>query len=272
MEGEIEMSLNLKNDIVFKAFFSKKGNEKFLKEFLEALLKIKIKNIIITEEVSLKKLFAEEKGGRLDLLAILNNNITVNVEMQVKKQLDFMERTSIYGSKLIAQEVGSGMNYNQVNRTILINILDFNLLNVDNYISETEIVLKNHKDYVVMENPKWYFIELPKFRKIKPNINNKLEQWLLFIDDYDKEGIEMAENKNQTLKDARKMLNFLTGGDELKRLREKWEIERNWDRQVIQKQTQLEIAKEMLKNHVAMEVIIKCTGLTRDEIEKIKNN
>ena len=28
--------LNLKNDIVFKAFFSKKGNEKYLKEFLEA--------------------------------------------------------------------------------------------------------------------------------------------------------------------------------------------------------------------------------------------
>lgn len=99
------MTLNLKNDIIFKAFFSRKGNEKFLKEFLEALLKIKIRDIIIAEEVSLEKLFKEEKGGRLDLLAILNNNITVNIEMQLKKQPDFMDRTSIYGSKLIAQEV-----------------------------------------------------------------------------------------------------------------------------------------------------------------------
>lgn len=35
--------LNLKNDIVFKAFFSRKGNEEFLIDFLEALLKINIK-------------------------------------------------------------------------------------------------------------------------------------------------------------------------------------------------------------------------------------
>ncbi len=61
------MELNLKNDIIFKAFFSRKGNEKFLIEFLEALLKIKIKKIAIKEEVNLEKLFAEEKGGRLDL-------------------------------------------------------------------------------------------------------------------------------------------------------------------------------------------------------------
>ena len=37
--------LNLKNDIIFKAFFTKKGNEKFLKSFLESLLKIKIEEI-----------------------------------------------------------------------------------------------------------------------------------------------------------------------------------------------------------------------------------
>ncbi len=39
----MDNKLNLKNDIIFKAFFSKKGNEKYLKEFLESLLKIHIK-------------------------------------------------------------------------------------------------------------------------------------------------------------------------------------------------------------------------------------
>ena len=59
------MGLNLKNDVVFKAFFSRKGNENYLREFLEALLKIEIKTIKIQGEVSLEKLFKEEKGGRL---------------------------------------------------------------------------------------------------------------------------------------------------------------------------------------------------------------
>lgn len=41
------MELNLKNDIVFKAFFAKKGNEKYLKSFLESLLNEKIEEIQI---------------------------------------------------------------------------------------------------------------------------------------------------------------------------------------------------------------------------------
>ena len=36
---------NLKNDIIFKAFFSRKGNEEFLIDFLESLLNIKITKI-----------------------------------------------------------------------------------------------------------------------------------------------------------------------------------------------------------------------------------
>ena len=36
--------LNLKNDVIFKAFFGKKGNEKYLIDFLTGLLKINIKD------------------------------------------------------------------------------------------------------------------------------------------------------------------------------------------------------------------------------------
>ena len=47
--------LNLKNDIIFKAFFARKGNEEFLIDFLNALLGIKILKIEIKEEVNLEK-------------------------------------------------------------------------------------------------------------------------------------------------------------------------------------------------------------------------
>ena len=59
------MELKLKNDIVFKAFFAKKGNERFLKSFLESLLKEKIDNIKIQGEVSLLQMNKEDKLGRL---------------------------------------------------------------------------------------------------------------------------------------------------------------------------------------------------------------
>lgn len=43
MNRQTNKKLNLKNDIIFKTFFSTKGNEKFLIDFLNALLKIEIK-------------------------------------------------------------------------------------------------------------------------------------------------------------------------------------------------------------------------------------
>ena len=57
-----EKRLNLKNDVIFKAFFAEKGNEVFLIDFLEALLKTKIKNIKIQEEKNLLHLPIKEEG------------------------------------------------------------------------------------------------------------------------------------------------------------------------------------------------------------------
>ena len=37
----------LKDDVIFKAFFSRKGNEEFLIDFLNAILKIEIHKIYI---------------------------------------------------------------------------------------------------------------------------------------------------------------------------------------------------------------------------------
>ena len=61
---EQEKRLNLKNDVIFKTFFSRKGNEEFLIDFLNALLKIEIKKIEIREEANLEKLSPEEKGRK----------------------------------------------------------------------------------------------------------------------------------------------------------------------------------------------------------------
>lgn len=152
-----EKKYNLKNDIIFQAFFARKGNEQFLIDFLNALLKKNIQKIKIREEVNLEKLSKED------------------------------------------------------------------------YISETAIVLDKHREYEVLTGMKWYFIELPKFRKQNPDMNEKINQWLAFIDDNNKELVNMAENKNETLKKARIEMNYLTGDAEVRRLaelREKWEMDR----------------------------------------------
>lgn len=58
-----------------------------------------------------------------------------------------------------------GTQYNQIKQVIMINILNYNLLGFDEYISETVTVLDKHRDFELIKRVKWYFIELPKFRK-----------------------------------------------------------------------------------------------------------
>ena len=126
--------LTLKDDIVFKAFFARKGNEEFLKDFLEALLKIEIRKITIRSEVDLERLAQDEKGGSIDLQAELNDGIIVDIEMQVRQRAYFENRTLHYGAKLLSQETKRGIEYKNVKQLILINILDYELLGFDEYI------------------------------------------------------------------------------------------------------------------------------------------
>lgn len=279
---------NLKNDIIFTAFFARKGNEEFLIDFLQSILKIEIKKIKIREEVNLEKLSVGEKGGRLDIQAELNEGTIVNIEMQMKNLHNIENRTTLYGAKVLAREEARGKNYNDIKNVIMINILNYELTEFEEYVSETVVVLDKHREYEIIKGMKWYFIELPKFRKAHPNMDEKLNQWLAFIDDNDRGKIKMAEKKNKTLEKARKEMTYLTGDEEIRRLaelREKWEMDWNSSmdyskREGIKegkkegikegaKEKNLENAKKMKEEKIPTETIMRITGLTKEEIEKL---
>ena len=290
--------LNLKNDIIFKAFFGKKGNEEFLIDFLEALLKIKITKIEIQEDVNLEQLSVEEKGGRLDIQAILNDGVIANIEMQVRNNHNMEVRTTFYASKIMSRETSRGEDYRSIKKIILINILGYNMFKkYDEYIHKTAIVLDGHREEIVIDNIEWWFIELPKFRKMHKDINSKIEQWLLFIDDEEKELVKMAEEKNRTLQKAREKMDYLTGDAAVRRLaelREIWELDYNSDinyarekgeksglkrgrkegraegRAEGKKEEKKEIAKKLLKLQMPIEQISEITNLTEEEIKNMK--
>lgn len=283
---------NLKNDIIFTAFFARKGNEEYLIDFLQSILKIEIKKIKIREEVNLEKLSVGEKGGRLDIQAELNEGTIVNIEMQMKSLHNIENRTTLYGAKVLAREEARGKNYNDIKNVIMINILNYELTEFEEYVSETVVVLDKHREYEIIKGMKWYFIELPKFRKAHPNMDEKLNQWLAFIDDNDRGKIKMAEKKNKTLEKARKEMTYLTGDEEIRRLaelREKWEMDWNSSmdyskregiREGIKegkkegikegaKEKNLENAKKMREEKIPIETIMKITKLTQEEIENL---
>ena len=76
--------LVMKDDIMFKAFFSRVGSEKFLKDFLSSILgkDMKIKKVI--HDSRLEQLARESKYGILDLDVELDDGEIINIEMQLK--------------------------------------------------------------------------------------------------------------------------------------------------------------------------------------------
>ena len=292
MRGEEILSKQVdetpKNDIMFKEIFS---DEEILKDFLEALLNEKIEKIAIKEDFNIRG-HIHEKVGILDIKAEINGQKIVQIEMQKKNKYNMEQRTIYYGGKIISKLLHKGDNYNQMKPIILINILNYNLIKLPEYYTKTKTVAEKYNEYELIKGIKYGFIELPKFRKTKPNLDNKLDQWLIFIDNKKKELLKMVTEKNKIIAKAEEKRKYLTGEAErerLQELREKAEFdeatayaagkakgEKRGEKRgeargikIGRNTTLIETAKNMLKDKMDKQSIIKYTGLTLKELEKI---
>ena len=80
------------NDYIFSRIFGNKKNWELLKDFLEAILPhIKIRKILLVKQFSLVKQTMQNRGGTLDILAVLNDDTKFiiynfqNLEKNVKE-------------------------------------------------------------------------------------------------------------------------------------------------------------------------------------------
>ena len=64
---------SLKSDIIFKNLFSAKRNKDLLIDLLESVLEIKIDTIEVQKEVETEISNINEKLGRMDIVATINN-------------------------------------------------------------------------------------------------------------------------------------------------------------------------------------------------------
>ena len=72
-----------KTDVVFQALFGTKGSEKILGGFLSKILNQEVKNVSLDANQNLVQETVDEKLGILDLRAIIEENIDVNIEIQL---------------------------------------------------------------------------------------------------------------------------------------------------------------------------------------------
>ena len=293
MANEIVKKLGMKSDIVFKAFFSRKENRKFLEEFISSILEEQVKVKKVIHDARLEQLAKEDKYGVLDLDVELEDGKRVNIEIQLQDNHNIEERTTYYSSKMITEQIGIGQKFEDINEVIIIAILDYSFVEFPEYITRTVRVAKEHKEFEINNVEKYIYIELEKFRKQNPDMKNKLNQWIAFIDRERGDLLEMAKKENNEIKEAEERYDVLTGDAELKRLAEvrlMSQLEGASARKVAREEglaegrvegrtkgmeegkkiEKIEIAKRLIQLNIPMEKIKNATGLTEEEIKKLK--
>ena len=284
---EVDM-LPLSNDYVFKRIFGKGGNEKILKSLLEAILKINIQKIEL-KNPEIPKETINEKLSILDIKAEINDNTMIDIELQVGNTVAIERRLVVYNAKMIAGEIKVSEKYQKAKDTIVICIINDNVVKRNAYLSlamlkyeKTEeiryvnIGYEKEEEYLT-DMVKYYIIELPKFKKKKPKVADLLEKWLYVIGG-DQKMMEEYKKENEEIKEAIEQLKEMSADEyerELYEIRERSRLTYNTEIYEARRKGSVEgeqqekkrIAKKMKEKGAEMEYIKEMTGLTEEEIK-----
>ena len=294
-DNEIKL-LPITEDFTFKRVFSYEGNEDVLIDLLEAILEIKIKWV----KVKNPEILPRKKGDKkaiLDIKAEIDDGSIIDIEMQAQDRKDTEERASTYLTMITSEILDSGEEYNRLRKVIVIEILNYENYKINGYhhISKMMFEPTDRKAYVDMGYKKedkiaskfleMHFIELPKYRKKMSEMKTKLDEWMYFFFGK-KERIEMAIKKNSKIRKAFETIKMLSLSPKEREMYDAIKVEKfleNVGKENVRKEAmsegisegeksrEIEIVRKMLERGDKIKDIVDVTGLTKEEIEKIKD-
>lgn len=275
-----EELLKPKYDVVFRALF-RKNNQEITSGFLSDILQIKTKVIEVEKDRYLITKYPEDKLGILDLRTELEGGIKCNVEIQLANQYNTVKRILYYWSRIYSGQLKRGEDFKNLKKTISIMIVDYEieeLKGIEGLETKWQIRDSQEGKKVLTEDLEIHIIEIPKAKRIiEKEKRNKIAQWMIFLDNPNSEEVLEIMKENENIKNAMEELEEMSEDEELRRvaeLKEKYEMEeRNLRLGALEEgeiKKQVEIIKNMLRENIDVNKIIKITGLTREEIEKIR--
>ena len=276
--------LKPKIDVVFHSLF-RKGNERKTKAIISSATKEKIDSIDLDNDRYIIGEYPEEKLGILDLKATLDNGTICNIEIQLADNKDTAERFLYYWSRIYSGQLVKGEEYKNLNKVISIIIIDYNFektKEIESLSTKWKIKeVETGKEIELTDMLELIIIELPKARRIlEKEPENKLAQWMLFLNNPNELEVSNMVENNEDIKEAMNELEQISEDKKLRRLAELREKairdEKNGLRHAKEdgikeaiKEGIEQVAKRMLKEKLDINIISKLTGLTKEEIEKI---
>lgn len=277
---------------------------------LEGLL-----TVLIGEKITIEHLLesesnqesAEDKFNRVDIKALNSKGEVIIVEIQLTRQLYYLERI-LYGvSKAVTEHISLGKKYDQVKKVYSINILYFDLGKGGDYLyhgtthfvgvhTGDELQVNTKENNVIRMRtpsevfPEYFIIRVNEFNKVA---TTPLEEWMEYL----KEGYIREDTSVPGLEEARERLQYMAMSQ-----RERAAYDEHLDAVMVQNdvldtykmegiaegrakglaeghakglaegraEAHRDVALTMKSMGMDEEVIAKATGLTVEEVRSIK--
>ena len=237
---------------------------------------------------------ASDKFNRVDIKAKNVKGEIIIVEVQLTRQLYFLQRM-LYGvSKAITEHIDIGQKYDEVKKVYSINILYFDLGKGSDYLYHGKTVFTGvHTNDLLEVNtkeakelrmrvpqdifPEYYIIRVNEFNSVA---TTPIEEWL----DYLKNNRIKDDTSTPGLKEARQKLLYMTMSDKERRAYDKHMDDIMVQNDVLdtakmegraegraegEQSKAIDIAKNLKSMGLSIADIIKATGLSEDDIMKL---
>lgn len=268
----------LNNDIIFKNIFNVKET---IKRLLEETLELKVKEVYLANtEMPVEKI--KERRKILDLVVYTEKEV-INVEVNNAYKKDLYIRNFLYFCKLISSNLEKSKDYTKLGKHIQLNLT----WNMQKYIP-FDIREKKKLEFYVKDEETGLKVFEDKFKIVNINMDYYVELWyskkvekespflLLLAAPTIEEMDEIARGDRLMEKIAKevKKLNFdpkITEEIAFENEHEIWANtmhSRGYEQG--SKQEKIGIARNMLKDNMPIDTIIKYTGLKKEEIESLQ--
>lgn len=201
--------VSLKYDYAFHELFSHEGIRKQFISDVTGIPLEKIKSVRL-DNPFLWKRYRMQKQGILDVAVILNDDTRIDIELQIQMQKYWAKRNLFYLAKLYTDDLRIGEDYRRLRKCITISILDFQLIEGEEY--HNIYTLRDKKGREFTDLFEVHIIELNKKLKGSEAVND----WIRLFNAESMEDLEMIKTQNAGILQAMEVVREMSFGRKLR--------------------------------------------------------
>lgn len=282
--------INPYTDFGFKKLFGEEANKNLLADFLNQLLPSQHKIVYLSFKNSEQNgMIFNDRKAVFDIYCENEKGERFIVEMQKEKLKFFKDRAVFYTTFPIREQVEKGEWNFKLMPIYCVAILDFVFdeeREKKHYVSSVQ--LKDQFCQVFYDKLNYIFIEMPRFNKNENELETHFDKWLYFLKNLENfddipailreevfiQGFKSAEianfNKSQLEEYEKSLLVYWdlkgvidSSFDEGKEIGIEEGLEKGREEGI------LKVAKSMKQNGLPIDIIVKTTGLTPEQIDSL---